>query len=653
MTAGESATPDFDFKSIVYGPGMADPGMTEHLQLIGAYERAINSEGGKLSIGYDSLLRQLDEEWPQHGVRAEVSGRLYLFGDIIDTDVFDTMTKEWGTPTRSEGEIYWDVAGAELISRGIVDDGNDTDVRFVCAYSLKDDAVPSFITRPDEHVATYDKLTRQGNELYLRREWPELIEAIEQGLPETSFDAETTLYLAAAIADEYQDVLTAYDQLRHALSEYLTYRAGFSNHAPYALVLQGDLSYFDEEENRIPLRLSAKTLEYVYRPTVVYQCIEDEVSVAIVASSGEGNDDETLLIVPFETIHDFRPTYTGVSLLDRVGDIVEHHTEQGRVEEITEEASSAREERLEHLRGIQTEILYMIEQARQVTVEACNSPEEALEIAESGVYSIQGLAEAIGLSDCLLVADGEGIALPPSQYEFHRSNEGRLLISTIGEAAFMELGDHRTGYYTDIQASYRIMEEDGEYTYYPSIVMRLLVSSHTEETMHANEMAMVETTLHSYAHVPLESATILVEQLDNEELIDQALIDLDNEGEGEVCTWLEAIYAECFDPDTEELTDAAIEALHRVATYSASQTNEAIVKAVVGVIDCILNNQTVAINTTEDTSELVAGTIVDVRFERSPDFPPEGLVLTLAGSDSSLHSVAVPSIKTIVPRRVV
>ena len=653
MTAGESATPDFDFKSIMmHGTGMLDPGMTEHLEMIAAYERALNGEGGKTSMGYESVLRAINEEWPQHGARAEIFGRLYLFGDIVDAGVLAKMRKEWGEPNRdNDGGIYWDVAGAELASRGIVDDGDDSEVKLVSAYSFVDDDIPSFTARSNEYTASYDRLTKQGGEQYLRREWPKLIEAIDQGLPEDVFDAEAFLQLADSIASEYQDMLRAYDELGPLLSEYITCRAQFSNNAPYVIVLEGDLYYFDEQENRTPLQILEKTLEYIYRPTIVFQSIDGLVSVGLVASSGEGVDDDTLLIIPSGTIQELRPTYTGINLLDRVGSVSDYHAGGGIVELADETELSSREERLEHLRDIQAGILHMIEQGRRMAIEACDTPEEALEVARSGLYSIQSQAEAIGLSECALVVDGEAVALPPSIYEFNSSSEGSLSIQTIGNADFMEPGDQRRGYYSDIQASYRIMEEDDEYVYYPSFIMRMLVASHSEEILHANELAMTEVTVSSHAHVPLESATIVVEQLDREELIDQTLVDLDREGQADVCDWLEVVYSEFFDPDIEELTDEALGALHKVANYCTEHSSESIVKSVVAVIDSMLNNQTMAINTSKDKHELVAGVIVDVKFEQSPDFPPQGLVLTFVANDGALHNIAVGSVKTMMPKR--
>lgn len=649
MTAGESATPDFDFESIVYGSGIVDQGMVEYLQDLAAYERAINGEGGKASMGYESILRLVNKDWPQDGVVAEVSGRLYLFGDIVDTDVVEVAIRYWGQPTREGDKIYWDVSSANLVSRGIMDDGDESTVRLACAFAFEGEVAPSFTTGPNEHTATYERLTKQGGEQYLRREWAELVEAIDAGLPENSFDTEALLQLAKNIAEVYQDTLKTHENLRPLLSDYITTRAEFSPVAPYALVLQGKVHHFDEEEQRTPLHLPEPTLEYVYRPVVVFQYANRVVTAEIIASSGEGINDENLLAIPSAAIREFKPTYTGTNLIDRVGQVGDFEAGNGEVEHVEDELTT-REERLGHLRDMQMGIMSMIEQTNEFAFESYDTPEEAFEAAESGLYSIQSIARGIGLEGCPLVVCGEGVMIPPLSYELNDAEDDILTIKRIGEAYPMDLGDDRLGHFEDIQPAYRIMEEDGEDVYYPSIVMRLQLSSRAEETTYVNDIAMTEIAVSTYIHAQLESATIAVERLDAEERIDQTLHELDREGEAETCDLLEDVYAEFFDSEGEEVTNIALEALHELASYSATDANEATVKSIVTVVDAILNNQEVAINTTDDLSELVAGTVVDVKFERNPNFPPEGLVLTLAGADGSLHNVAASSVKTIVLR---
>ncbi len=655
MTTGESSTPDFSFDAIINGSGIVDPGMIEHLKTIAAYERSLNGQGGKESSSYDSILRSINEEWPQHDIQAEISGRLYVYGNIIDADALERATIQWGDPIRAGDTMYWDVVGAELVSRGVVDDNDDLDAKLVCAYSFEGDPVPSFTTRPAEFTVTYQRLTREGGEHYLRREWSNIVEFVEAILPEGVNEVSDVPHLIRAIVDEYQDELYAHDELCFALSEFVTYRLAFNQTAAYVLVVNGPIDFHDVDGEVHKLNVKGDRQEFIYRPTVVFSNRYDVASGKLVVSTGDGSDDEQVLIAPLDSVSDLRATFSGRSLLEASTTVdVDDNIDDSEVEYVVEGRSS-REANLDALRALQTIINEAIYQARRVNDVRCSSVEEAKEIAESIIGTIQQNLEDSDIDRYRLTIEGQGIGVPSSKYKIDGALSSGLGIVSLDEPGFMEIGDRRHGYYSDVYGSYALYDENEDEEEVevevakPVICMQVQIGTLNEVSTWINDVPTNEVIIRSFATVPLDgSVTIVVERLDIEERINASILQLSEGGSNEIVDQFENVYKEAMTVSGMPVEPNGIEALHSMSVFCSEQANDVQRKTLIEALSGTFNDMTVALNTTQDQTELMQGTIVDVKFESSPDFPPTGLIFAFAADNGSNHLIAVDSLQTLI-----
>lgn len=564
MTTGDPTPPDFDFDAIIQGSGFVDPGMVRQMDTLEAYEKALNGEGGTASIGYHSVLNALNAEWPQHGADTHVSGRIYLFGNVVDSDVFERAIQLWGEPVRTDTTTYWDVIEAKLMSRGIVDDGDQT-VKLVCAFSFEDDEVPSFTTRRDEASVSYSRLTREGGESYLRREWSEIIDYVDELVPEYDVSPDALPAILRKVTEKYNDELYGHDELCRALSEYVTYRIAFNQTAAYAIVLNGPLDLHNDDGATYPLMVSADKLRYVYRPAVVFSNVGEVAEVKLVVSDGDGSSDDTILVIPIDSIVDFQSTYSQNDLLEQAASAREYRLTDSGVE-LREEDVSIRVRRLEELRGVQMAINEMIEYAKRLQAHVCDTVEDALELAQACTYTVEKIAEQAEISEYLLVVEGIGIGLPPSRYEINGEMSEAVSIRALEAMGFMESGDQRKGYNVGLHPSYTIMEDDEGEKITPTLGLQLKIASHVEIVSRMNEVPTDEIVINSSAAVPLDGSSIItVDQLDIEEIIDSALNHLLLEGQNDMVQRLEVIYWYALEDECETLHSQAISSLHVVA----------------------------------------------------------------------------------------